>query len=135
MTVKPDPFNRTRAAHTREKAEDYVELIQELIKKNGEARLTDVAKRFGVSTVTAFKIINRLQRENLITAKPYRALFLTAKGEKLALKSHSRHEIVYRFLKKLGVPTKIAQIDAEGMEHHVSKKTLAIFKKFIAKKI
>jgi len=34
------------------------------------------------------------------------------------------------FLRKLGVPEEIAQSDAEGIEHHVSPETLALFKKF-----
>ena len=36
----------------------------------------------------------------------------------------------YKFLTKLGVPEKIAEIDSEGMEHHISKETLSMMKKF-----
>ena len=129
MAVKTDKFKKLRVAHHREKAEDYVEMVEELVQEQGEARLTDVAERFGVSIVTAHKIIARLQRESLITTKPYRALFLTPKGMKLAEKSRARHKIVYEFLRTLGVPDTIAQIDAEGIEHHVSPETLSIFKK------
>ncbi|MDO8494291.1 MAG: manganese-binding transcriptional regulator MntR [Deltaproteobacteria bacterium] len=124
-------FKKLRAAHHNEKAEDYVEMIHELVETNGEARLTEIAKRFGVTPVTAHKIILRLQREKLIDSKPYRALFLTTKGKKMATQSKQRHQIVYQFLKKIGVPEKTAQIDAEGIEHHVSPETLNIFKKFI----
>jgi len=131
MGVKSLKFTKLRSAHHREKAEDYVEMVQELFKEQGEARLTEIAKRFGVSSVTAHKIILRLQREKLIASKPYRALFLTSKGKKMATESKVRHEIVYRFLKKIGVPDRIAQVDAEGIEHHVSPKTLSIFKQFL----
>lgn len=124
-------FSKLRAEHHREKAEDYVEMIAELVQEEGEARLTEIAKRFGVSSVTAHKIVARLQREALIMAKPYRALFLTPKGRQLAQRSHQRHEIVYRFLRKLGVPEAIAQVEAEGIEHHVGPKTLNIFKSFL----
>ena len=48
----------------------------------------------------------------------------------LAEKSNTRHEILYKFLTKLGVPEKIAEIDSEGMEHHISKETLNMMKKF-----
>ena len=44
-------------------AEDYVELIDDLIEVNGEARLVDLAERFGVSHVTANRIIARLRRD------------------------------------------------------------------------
>ncbi len=131
MAVKNLKFSKLRAAHHREKAEDYVEMVQDLVEEEGEARLTEIAKRFGISSVTAHKIIARLQKENLITTKPYRALFLTPKGLKLAKKSKERHGIVFAFLKKLGVPETIAQIDAEGIEHHVSPETLAIFKHYL----
>jgi len=40
----------------------------------------------------------------------------------------SRH-----FLVSLGVPAAIAQADAEGMEHHVSRQTLAAFIKHLKK--
>lgn len=137
MPVKGDEkgnkFNRLRDAHHREKAEDYVEMIQDLEKEEGEARLTEVARRFGVSTVTAHKIVSRLIREELISSKPYRALFLTTKGKRVADQSHRRHKIVFQFLKKIGVPDAIAQIDAEGIEHHVSPETLKIFKQYLKK--
>ena len=129
-----NPFKKLKAAHTREKAEDYVEMIETLVEEQGEARLTELAKRFGVSIVTVHKIIARLQKENFITTKPYRALFLTPKGRVLAQKSRERHETVYRFLRSLGVPETIAQIDAEGIEHHVSPETLEIFKRYFKKK-
>ncbi|MBI4211908.1 MAG: manganese-binding transcriptional regulator MntR [Deltaproteobacteria bacterium] len=130
MTVKNVKFKRLRDAHTRETAEDYVEMIQELVTEQGEARLTDLAHRFGVTSVTVHKILARLQRENLIQSQPYRAIFLTDKGKKMALQSRKRHEIVYQFLRSLGVSEKIAHIDAEGIEHHVSSETLRLFEKF-----
>lgn len=131
MPVKSVKFKKLRDAHHREKAEDYVEMIHDLLAEQGEARLTEIAQRFGVSTVTAHKIITRLQKQNLITTKPYRALFLTAKGKLLAAKSQRRHKIVYQFLRRLGVPERTAQIDAEGIEHHVSPETLKVFKKLL----
>lgn len=129
MVVKSRKFQVLKNAHTREKAEDYVEAVRELINQRGEARLTDLAQHFGVSTVTAHKVLARLQREELITSQPYRAIFLTKKGEKLAAASQKRHEIVYRFLRELGVPEQTAQIDAEGIEHHVSPETIACMKR------
>jgi DtxR family manganese transport transcriptional regulator len=62
-----------------------------------------------------------------VTAQPYRSIFLTPAGVKLSRESRRRHEIVAGFLRSLGVPEAIAQADAEGMEHHVSKETLAVF--------
>ena len=40
---------RTRRANSSEIAEDYIEVIADLIDTAGEARATDIAKRFGVT--------------------------------------------------------------------------------------
>ena len=123
----------TRKAHSRERAEDYVEVIAELIGKTGEARATDIARALGVTHVTVIRTIQRLQRDGLVTTQPYRSIFLTTKGEKLAIDSRQRHETVLAFLEALGVPGSIAQIDAEGIEHHVSPETLEAFERYLQK--
>lgn len=123
-------LKRTRRQHAMETAQDYVEAIADLAATDGEARVVDLARRFGVTHVTVTRTLERLQRDGFITSKPYRAIFLTEPGLKLAEESRHRHEIVLDFLRKLGVPEDIAQSDAEGIEHHVSPETLALFKKF-----
>ena len=122
---------RTRQEHAQEIALDYVELIAELIATTGEARVTDLARRLGVTHVTVNRAIQRLRRVGLVNAQPYRSILLTEAGRKLSEESRRRHEIVVEFLKSLGVPDAVAHLDAEGMEHHVSKKTLAVFVKHL----
>jgi DtxR family manganese transport transcriptional regulator len=90
-------------------------------------RITDLAQRFSVSHVTVHRIIERLQAEGLVSTEPYRPIELTAAGKRLAGKCRRRHEIVYRFLLSIGIDEKTAAIDAEGIEHHVSLKTLQRF--------
>lgn len=124
-------FKRVRKAHQSETAEDYVELIADLIEANGEARVVDLSQRFGVSHATVNKVILRLKKEGLVNSQPYRSLFLTAEGEKLACSCKERHLIVVAFLKAIGVSEKTAEMDAEGVEHHVSIETLKAFQKFI----
>lgn len=127
-------FERVREAHQTETAEDYVELIADLIEVNGEARVSDLAARFGVSHATVNKIVLRLNKEGLVTNKPYRSLFLTEAGKQLAQYCKARHQVVVSFLLALGVPRDVAEMDAEGIEHHVSKQTLHAFKDFISTK-
>ena len=107
-------------------------MIAELIDKTGEARLTDLARGLSVTHVTANRTIKRLQRKGLVTSQPYRSIFLTAEGRSLAKESRHRHETVVRFL-ALGVPAKVAESDAEGIEHHVSDETLASFVRYLRK--
>lgn len=124
-------FQRTRDDHSAEIAEDYVELIDALIAESGEARAVDLAERLGVSHVTVGKTVQRLQREGLLTTEPYRSIFLTPKGEMLAKMARDRHELVVKFLTALGVPAEAAEIDAEGIEHHVSEQTLRAMRRFV----
>lgn len=124
-------FRRVREAHQTEVAEDYVELIGDLIEETGEARVVDLANRLGVTNATVNGTIQRLVRDGLVTSEPYRSIFLTSDGAKLAAAARERHETVRDFLTALGVDAKTADADAEGIEHHVSKATLTAFRKFL----
>ncbi len=120
-------FARVREAHQTETAEDYVEMISDLIELQGEARVIDLANYFGIAHATVSKIITRLNKEGYVINRPYRSIFLTEKGKTLALHCKERHEIVYNFLRALNIKSEIAHLDAEGMEHHVSEETLKAF--------
>jgi len=124
-----DRHRRTRSDHAQETAEDYVEAIDELQAAQGKCRVVDLARRFDVSHVTVTKVIARLKREGLVTSEPYGPLELTAAGRQLAAKSRRQHEIVYEFLRAIGVSEQVAAIDTEGIEHHVSRQTLECFRK------
>jgi hypothetical protein len=71
------------------------------------------------------------QARLLATARPYRGVFLTEKGEGLAERVRIRHRLVVDVLRALGVPTESAEADAEGIEHHVSETTLKAFAHFV----
>ena len=123
-------FRQVREAQRRELIDDYVELISDLIIEVGEARQVDMAARLGVSQPTVAKMLKRLASVGLIEMIPWRGVFLTPEGEKLAQESRERHQIVENFLLVLGVSAEIARRDAEGMEHHVSQETLDAFRLF-----
>ncbi len=116
-------FNRVRADHAQETAEDYTELILEL---GGDAcvRQMELARRVGVSHVTVVRVIARLERDGLVERVRGEGVRLTRRGRLLAEGSRRRHELVTSFLCWLGVPADVAAADAEGIEHHVSEATL-----------
>jgi len=124
-------FQRTRDDHSREKAEDYVELIDALTKEKGEARAVDLADRLGISHVSVGRTLQRLKRNGYVTMEPYRSIFLTDRGKDLATAAQERHSLVLSFLTALGVPEDIADTDAEGIEHHVSNETLEAMRRFL----
>ncbi|MFT3671221.1 manganese-binding transcriptional regulator MntR [Aestuariivirga sp.] len=128
-------FRRTRSDHSKELAEDYVELIADLIDERGSARGTDVALRLGVANATVVKMLKRLQDMELVTQEPYRPITLTGEGWLLAETGRKKHQIVERFLLALGVGEETARIDSEGIEHHVSDETLRAMGRFLARQI
>ena len=131
---RSNPHSRTREDHANETAEDYVEAVYDVVKEKGECRVQDLADFFGVSHVTVSRIVARLKSIDLLDTAPYRPIVLTASGEKLARQMKKRHAIVFDFLRSLGVDVQTAEIDSEGIEHHVSEKTLAAMKRHLKKR-
>ena len=125
-----DRFAKTRSAHKTELSEDYVEVILELIEEDGDARLLEISGRLGVAHPTASKSLKRLERDGLVSIQPYRSIELTERGHELAMACRKRHMTVLNFLIALGVDRATAENDAEGIEHHVSGKTLRVMEKF-----
>ena len=120
-----------RAGRASAVLEDYVELIDDLLRADGEARPTDLARRMGVAHATAIKAIARLKALGLAHSRPYRGVFLTEAGEAMAGRVRARHRVVVDLLLAVGVPRDAAESDAEGIEHHVSEATLAAFARFL----
>jgi len=126
-----ESFRQARRARRLELREDYLELIADLIDGQGEARQVEIAAALGVTQPTVAKMLKRLADGGLITQRPYRGVFLTDEGRDIAERSRERHRIVEAFLLALGVSAENAQIDAEGIEHHVSAETLRAFARFL----
>ena len=123
-------FKKVRDAHKTENTEDYLEIIADLLNTKGEARIVDIANKLDIAQATANKTIQRLQNQGFVKKEPYRSIFLTLKGQEVASVSKKRHIIVLTFLKNLGVDARTAEADAEGIEHHVSNKTLKKMEQF-----
>lgn len=126
-----DRFARAREAQSFALLEDYVEMVSDLIAELGEARVADIAARMGVAQPTATKAVARLKRQGLAVSRPYRGVFLTDEGAALAQRVRIRHRTVVELLLAIGVPEETARIDAEGIEHHVSDRTLRAFEAFL----
>ncbi len=70
-SAQAEGFGRIREDHRAEIADDYVELIADLIEARGEARAVDLAERLGVTNATVANTIAKLQRDG---PRPLRAL-------------------------------------------------------------
>ena len=124
-------FVQARAARSASLLEDYAELIADLFRENGEARIADIARALGVTGPTAVKAIARLKREGLAVSRPYRGIFLTEAGSSLAKRVRDRHRLVVDVLIAIGVQNEAAEADAEGIEHYVSRGTLMAFERYL----
>jgi DtxR family manganese transport transcriptional regulator len=122
---------RTRADHAAETAEDYVEAVAALIEEGGSCRVVDLAGRLGVSHVTVIRVVKRLAERGLLQTQPYRPIELTPAGKRLAAACRRRHETVVAFLCRLGVSRRVAELDAEGIEHHLSDQTLSRMRRYL----
>lgn len=127
-------FRRSRRDRAAEITQDYVEAIAELSASWGEARVVDLARQLGVTHVTVNRTLARLRQAGYVNTRPYRAIFLTEAGHKLAEECRRRHKTVVTFLRSLNISEKVAEMDAEGIEHHVSPETLAAFERLLKKR-
>jgi len=128
-----ETLRRSRLDRATEVAQDYVEAIADLSATVGEARVVDLARRLGVTHVTVNRTLARLQQAGYVNTRPYRSIFLTEAGHRLAAECKRRHETVAAFLRSLGVSERASEMDAEGIEHHVSPETLAAFERWLKK--
>jgi len=127
-------FRRSRRDRAAEITQDYVEAIADLSVSLGESRVVDLARRLGVTHVTVNRTLARLRKAGYVNTRPYRAIFLTETGRALARECKRRHETVAAFLRSIGVSAKVAEMDTEGIEHHVSPETLAAFERLLSQR-
>lgn len=132
--IDDNPFAAARRDHSSETAEDYVEAIAQISAQSGICRVIDLARTFAVSSVTVNRTLARLKRDGWIDVEPYGPVMLTEAGRQLAERCRLRHETVLNFLLSLGISPETAEIDAEGIEHHVSPETLQAMAKHIGDK-
>lgn len=133
MSATLNRFAKTRQDHAAETAEDYVEIIYKLGLTAAEklVRTTDVVKELQVAQPTVTKVLTRMKREGLVHILPRQGIELTPMGENLAKQSLARHELVLQWLRSLGVSEAQSELDAEGIEHHLSEESLHAIKKFL----
>jgi Mn-dependent DtxR family transcriptional regulator len=116
--------NNARRPHCTYRMEDYLEIIYELVQHKGYATLADVAEYLNVRPPSVTTMMRRLDHGGLLNYEKYRGIRLTEKGMDIAMVIHHRHSVLSEFLKIIGVSEKIANIDAESMEHHLHPQTM-----------
>ncbi|MFD1677764.1 transcriptional regulator MntR [Alicyclobacillus fodiniaquatilis] len=104
--------------------EDYLEKIYELIQDKGYARVSDIANSLAVQPSSVTKMLQKLDESEYVSYEKYRGIVLTGKGQRMGRIMKERHLKLAEFLRMLGVQEATIQKDVEGIEHHVSPRTL-----------
>ena len=108
--------------------DDYLEQILHLIEAKGYARAVDISKNLGISQASVANMLRKLDSEGLVKHEKYRGTVLTDEGHRIARAIIERHETLTRFLRLFGLDEETIYRDVEGMEHHVSRPTLAVIR-------
>jgi len=103
-----------------ESAEDYLETILLLEKKNGMVRSIDIAHEMNFSKPSISRAMSLLREKGLIHMTERGNISLSESGKRIAEKVYERHTMIKQFLLHLGVEEEIASEDACRIEHVIS---------------
>ena len=108
-----------------ESAEDYLETILRLSKRQGQVRSIDIVNELGYSKPSVSVAMKRLRENGYITMDRDGLITLTPSGMDIASRMLDRHHTLTKFLMELGVDAETAEEDACKMEHDISEQTYA----------
>lgn len=103
--------------------EDYLETILMVSKEKPFVRSIDLAKVLNYSRPSVTIALKKLKEDDYIYIDDKNHIFLTEKGMECAERVLYRHEILTKFLIKIGVEPLIAERDACTIEHAISQET------------
>lgn len=118
-----------------ESAENYLETILVLSKRNGTVRSIDIVRELGFSKPSISVAMKNLRQNNYIVMDDEGYIELTSEGFEIAAKMYERHTIISKLLIKLGVDEKEAVEDACRIEHVISEESFEAIKKAAGKMI
>jgi DtxR family Mn-dependent transcriptional regulator len=100
----------------------YVEVIGELARAGGTARMTDVAQRISVSLPSASEAVKRLVEIGIASRGSHLEIELTEKGRRMADQLEQRHQALQRFMVEvMAMDPAAADELACRLEHAASK--------------
>ena len=108
-----------------ESAENYLETILVLKKKNGVVRSIDIANDLGVSKPSVSVAMKNLRNGEYIEMDKEGYITLLDKGREIAEKIYERHTFLTDWLTSIGVDPTVAAEDACRIEHVISEKSFA----------
>ena len=116
-----------------ESAENYLETILILQKRQGQVRSIDIASELSFSKPSVSVAMKNLRLNGYIDVSKDGHITLLDKGREIAEKMYERHTLFSDWLIALGVSPQVAAEDACRIEHVISNETFEAFKAHAAK--
>lgn len=113
------------------KKEDYIKAINQLIEKQGYARIKDIAEELNIKPPSVSEMLKKLQKDRIVNYEKNHPVRLTSKGVKIAKQITEEYETLTTLLVNLLVPENIALEDACNMEHNLHEETVIQLKRFV----
>lgn len=114
-----------------ESAENYLETILVLSRRNPVVRSVDIATELGFKKSSVSVAMKNLRENGHITVTKEGFIYLTDSGREIAEMIYERHEMISDWLIRLGVDPQVAVEDACRMEHVISKESFEAIKREI----
>lgn len=106
-----------------ESAENYLETILILERRNKEVRSIDIVNEMNFSKPSVSVAMKQFRENGYINVDMSGYISLTEKGRQIAESTYERHTLLSDFLMFLGVSEENARADACKMEHDLSQET------------
>ena len=116
-----------------ESAENYLETILILKKRQGQVHSIDIASELSFSKPSVSVAMKNLRLNGYIDVDKEGYITLLDKGLEIAEKIYERHTLFSDWLMALGVSPEVAAEDACRIEHVISNETFEAFKAHAAK--
>lgn len=116
-----------------ESAENYLETILILQKRNGNVRSIDIVNELDYTKPSVSIAMKNLRENGFIEMDRAGYITLLDSGREIAEKMYERHTLLSKWLISLGVSPEIAAEDACRIEHVLSTETFDAIKKHAEK--
>ena len=116
-----------------ESAENYLETILILHRRNGMVRSIDIVNELNYAKPSISVAMKHFKENGFITVDENGYISLTKTGLDIAEKMYERHTFLTGVLMQLGVDEEIAKVDACKIEHHISDEAFQMIKQHSAK--
>ena len=117
-----------------ESAENYLETILILQKRNGTVRSIDIANELQFSKPSVSVAMKNLRNNGYIEMDKSGQIRLLSAGEKIAETVYEKHTTITQFLTALGVDPQTAAEDACRIEHVISRESFEAIKRHAERK-